>query len=347
MISFFGSHLAQSQDIHFSQFIETPALVNPALTGANNPLRVSVCYKDQWRSIASAYQTFGASFEKRFNLKSTKKTPGATSFKKGGRLGAGLSVYTDKAGDAGLGQTKANLSLASFIPMDKKAYFAAGLQISMVQKKLNDAKLLFPNQYNGSVYDPSQTSGENFKGQNFTYPDIAAGFLWSYAQDETRIAANDQVKANIGFSVYHLNRPAQKFLQANNQDLFMKYVFHGDFLICRASSNVAFAPSWLLQFQGPSKEILIGGLLKYFIKDNSKYTGLVKRSSLNYGGYYRNKDAVIICLMYEKEEKIAIGLSYDLNISKLVSASNARGGLELTMRYTPSPKNAAIQTPQY
>jgi type IX secretion system PorP/SprF family membrane protein len=270
-------------------------------------------------------------------MERTQNTKGTTlNKKKFGRFGAGLSAYTDEAGDAAMGQTRANLSLASFIPASKKSYVGVGLQASLVQKKLDNTQLLFPNQYNGLTYDVNQSSNENFSGQNFIYPDIAAGAIWSYAQDETRTATHDLFKANIGFSAYHLNRPAQKFLQAGNTDLFMKFVFHGDLFICKANSNVAFAPSWLLQLQGSSKEIILGSLIKYFINDNSKYTGIVKRSSVNYGAYYRNRDAIIICLMYEKEQEFTVGLSYDLNVSKLVSASSARGGMELIMRYTPS-----------
>jgi hypothetical protein len=42
--------------------------------------------------------------------------------------------------------------------------------------------------------------------------------------------------------------------------------------------------------------------------------------------------------MYEREEKFAVGLSYDVNVSSLVNTSKGRGGLELMMRYTPPAK---------
>ncbi|MFH1322164.1 MAG: type IX secretion system membrane protein PorP/SprF [Bacteroidota bacterium] len=38
-----------SQDIHFSQFYQTPLIINPALTGSfNGQVRVLMNYKDQW-----------------------------------------------------------------------------------------------------------------------------------------------------------------------------------------------------------------------------------------------------------------------------------------------------------
>lgn len=322
---------AGAQDLHFSQYNENPALLNPALTGAISPIRAALTYKDQWRSVAVPYQTYGASFEKRFALGPEAATPRTGKLS---RLGAGLAVYNDKAGDAAFGQTRAMLSLAGFIPASRKSYISAGLQAAMVQRKLNQGALLFPSQYNGAFHDPSLSSGENFAAQSFIHPEVAAGFLWSYAQDESRIALNDHMRANAGLAVYRLNKPAMKFL-ATGADMSMKMVVHGEFLFCKAQSNVAYVPSFLVQIQGASREIVAGAMVKYYMKTNSKYTGLVKRLSMNFGCYYRNRDAFILSMMYEKEDTFAFGISYDVNVSQLSAATASRGGIELAVRYAP------------
>src|ERR1700733_7808210 len=47
-----------SQDIHFSQFFETPLLRNPALAGIfSGDLRIQGVYRTQWNSITVPYQT--------------------------------------------------------------------------------------------------------------------------------------------------------------------------------------------------------------------------------------------------------------------------------------------------
>src|SRR5213075_168486 len=49
---------ACAQDIHFSQFYETPLYRNPALAGiVNGDIRVQAVYRTQWNSIAHAYKT--------------------------------------------------------------------------------------------------------------------------------------------------------------------------------------------------------------------------------------------------------------------------------------------------
>ncbi len=117
-----------SQDLHFSQFNENPSLVNPALTGATNPFKAILTFKDQWNSVTNAYRTYGMTIEKRFTFGETKSNsdPGHYMISSGSRarLGTGLAVYNDKAGDGGLGQTRVNLSVAGFIPIDKRTYFS-------------------------------------------------------------------------------------------------------------------------------------------------------------------------------------------------------------------------------
>ena len=53
---------ANAQDIHFSQFSETPASINPALAGVRYNTSITANYKDQWGSVASKYQTYGLAF---------------------------------------------------------------------------------------------------------------------------------------------------------------------------------------------------------------------------------------------------------------------------------------------
>ena len=333
---------AYSQDLHFSQYNQTPSLVNPALTGALAVFRASVIYKDQWKSVTVPYKTYGASVEMKFKASNWEKNQPFTLtrfYKKSfSRLAGGLSFYSDKAGDGNMGSNQVNLSLATFIPLNKYSSLSAGMQASIVQRQVDFNKLSFPNQYNGlGGYSSTINSGENYASQNFVYPDFGAGLLWSYGYNERSIAANNEFKASIGAAVFHLNQPKQKYLEGAGDRLNSKYVVHGDFLIGIRNTNVAFAPSFMTSFQGPSKEIVAGTLIKYYFKDDSKYTGFVKRSAFSLGAFYRNKDAMILSALIEFEQ-YAIGFSYDLNTSKLTTASTGRGGPEIFIRFvTPNP----------
>ena len=324
-----------SQDLHFSQYNENPSLVNPALTGANYVMRASVVYKDQWRSVTVPYKTYGASYEMKLKASNWDKVdPYKTkTFKRSfSRLAAGVSFYSDKAGDGNMGTNQVNFSLASFIKSGEHGSFALGLQGGLVQKTVDYSKFVFSNQYNGTGYDPNLATGEHYGAQSFSYPDFAAGLNWHYSKEESSIGENNTLKGNIGFSMYHINKPKQKFLLGTSEKLFSKYILHGQFLFGIPNSNVALDPSFMCQVQGPDKEILAGMMVKYYFRDDSKYTGYVKKNSIGFGGYYRVQDAVIVNLLLEFGQ-YAVGFSYDVNVSGLTKVSTLRGGPELTIRF--------------
>lgn len=334
-----SNHLL-AQDFHYSQFNENPSLVNPALTGSSHAIRASLVYKDQWRSVTTPYSTYGFSFEAKLKARNWDKVDPRRSmtFKKSSsRMAAGLSVYNDKAGDGKLGTFQTNLSFAMAFPLTKVSSLTFGIQASVVQRKLDQSALIYSSQYNGSGYDASMQSGETYTRQSFVYPDLGAGLLWSYGHNEKSIAANNQFKALVGFSAYHLLRPKQNFTGSADDKLYMKYIFHGNILIGIPSTNMAFVPSWMAQFQGPSKEIIGGIMIKYYINEDSKYTGIKKKSAFGLGAYYRNSDALIASALIEMG-RFSLGVSYDINLSQLTKATTARGGVEFTLRFvTPNP----------
>ena len=144
---------------------------------------------------------------------------------------------------------------------------------------------------------------------------------------------NREKKANVGFAIYHLTRPKQSYLVNNSPNIDFRYVLHGDFLVDVPRTNIGFAPSYLIQLQGTSYEAVVGTFVKYYIKENSKYTGIIQRTSVNFGAFYRQGDALIIAFGYDKRQQFGIGISYDLNISGLTKASKLSGGPEITLRF--------------
>lgn len=324
-----------SQDIHFSQYNETPSLVNPALTGSQYVMRASLNYKDQWGSVTVPYRTYGASVEMKFKASSWDKVdPYRTkSYKKAfNRLAGGLSFFGDKAGDGAMATNLVNLSLATFIKTGELSMLSFGVQGGMVQKSIDFNKLIFSNQYNGSSYDTGPAQGEDYSSRNVIYADLSAGVLYRYEKDEETIGDNDQLMWDIGFAVNHINKPKQKFLSNSNEQLYTKFNVHGKLLMGIPHSSIGIAPSFFGQFQGSQKELLAGMMVKYYFKHDSKYTGYVKRSSGGIGVYYRNRDAIILSVLLEMGP-YAVGVSYDLNTSGLAAVSTLRGGPEVTIRF--------------
>ena len=324
---------AFGQDLHFSQFNETPVLLNPALTGAASNFRLATIYKDQWGSITVPYITYGAMFEMRLKLNAWEKVDDHLTeiYKKALRkVAAGIDFFKDQAGDGNMGSTRADLSLSSLVPLSKNATLSAGLMGGIVQRTIDFTKLIWPDQYNGAGYDPNLNSGENIATSNYLNGDFSGGLLWQYKKEEGSIHSNDQLQADAGIAVFHINRPRQKFL-GNDVRLDRKYVIHSKCLIGIKNTNVSLVPTIMAEFQGKAKEILFGSLVKYHFKDDSKFTGWVNGSYFCLGAYYRYRDAIVASTVLEFKQ-FALGLSYDVNVSKLHVVSSYKGGVEVTLR---------------
>src|SRR5262245_55601531 len=70
LASFLCIHMmAGAQDIHFSQFFETPILRNPALAGIfTGDYRLQMVFRDQWRSVTDGYKTGSLNGEYKFHV---------------------------------------------------------------------------------------------------------------------------------------------------------------------------------------------------------------------------------------------------------------------------------------
>lgn len=330
---FFLPSRGWAQDIHFSQFYQAPMQVNPSLTGVfNGDIRAGINYKDQWKSISGSdptYRTYALSFD-------------AGLFKKkwqNSYLGAGLFVYSDKAGDAKMGTTKADISISSILLVAEGHMITAGVQGGYAQKTvdINNSDLRWESQYVNETYTPGISSGETVNYEPFGFADFSLGASWNYGSDESSIFKNNKFRANAGFAYHHLNRPKQQFNAA--EKLYSKMVAHGGLYLGLSNSNMAVLPSVIYFQQGNLRETNFGALLRYTLVESSKYTGIMKESAFYLGGYYRLGDAFIPSVMIDFSN-FTLGVTYDINVSKLKAATNARGGTEISLRFiSPNPFN--------
>ncbi len=319
------SLITKAQDIHFSQFNETPVLINPAMSCTAFDTRVIANYKNQWASVTSPYQTYGISVERALKHLKLKKA----------YTGMSLSVYNDKAGDAALGSLLVNLGFNTVIKTGQYSKLSAGIGGGVNYRTINASKLKWESQYNGYSYDETIASGETTPRSSFLQGDFVGGLAYHYAKSERYISAQDGTKFDLGFSVFHYNMPKYSYVNSGDRQ-FVKYALHGNFDIGFKNTGIALVPSFIYMKQGPSKEMNVGCLVKYIIQDQSVYTGIKKPCAIAIGGYYRFGDAVIPSLLFQYD-KYAFCVSYDLNISQLAGASKTKGGLEFSLRFNVSP----------
>ena len=301
-----------AQDIHFSQFNSSPLNLNPALTGLfDGDYRFVGNDRNQWGSVTVPYKTFSGSYDMRMLAGKIKS----------GILGGGIIFNNDRAGDASLGITQANLSLSYSKKIDKDSVqlLSVGVQTGIAQRSIDYTKLMFDEQYDGDTYNPNYNTGQNFSSSSFTYFDVSSGVNWFYRPRE-------RFKMNFGASMFHINTPKQNFLNANDVKLHRKVVLHGSGQF-KVRPKIDLMPSFIFERQNTFQEFVVGTSFRYMIQSFEGYN-----NAFYLGGFYRTSDAFIFSTGMDYKN-INVGLSYDVNISKLRPASNGRGGLELSVIY--------------
>ncbi|MGZ4053908.1 MAG: PorP/SprF family type IX secretion system membrane protein [Bacteroidia bacterium] len=303
--------IVHSQDIHYSQFNASPQNLNPAQTGLfNGDWRFAGNFRSQWSVIPVPYRTFSIASDTR--LKTNLKNDA---------VAAGVVINTDKSGDSKFTTTQIYLS-GSYIKKlnkDSTQFLSIAVQPGIASKSFNVNALTFDNQFNGDNYDPTLGSGENFPKTRMTYFDLGGGLAYLYKK-------NQRMQASIGVSALHLNSPKQSFFNNDAIRLDVKTSVNG-FVELPVSEQLDVMPTVLYQQQGKFHETVVGLFGKYYLKPVDGIT-----TAVSLGGFYRVQDAFILVANMDYRN-FNVGVSYDMNTSKLIAATNHRGGFELSLIY--------------
>ncbi len=312
-----------AQDIHFSQYNASPLLLNPALAGMNaGDYRAYANFRTQWVTISkgNTYRTFAGGADV-----SVGKVTKYNSF-----AGLGLSFFSDQSGDVNLNSNRVDLTFAYHFMLNRKGtmQFSAGLQGGFNHRSINPSKAVFDSQYdpNTGTVDPNGTR-ENFGKTRVMFADAGAGLMFS-------AITRKEVNYYIGFAVSHINQPKVSF-QPNGNDgtgllpekLPLKTTIHGGASI-PVNDRIALMPNFMVLQQGTSYEFNVGCHVKTVL-GNIKLSKTAAYLGVQYRGLF---DAVIVSGRMDIKG-LSLGLSYDINISKLVPASHMVGAPEVFVMY--------------
>ena len=314
-----------AQDIHFSQIEFTPLALNPALAGANTNMQGIVSYRSQWNSVAKPFQTSAANFDVLLNREAQKRK---------GNFGLGILFFNDQAGAPKITTNMVNLNLSYHLIVKKYSTFGLGIYTGFGQRAIGTIDGRWATQFDGTSYNAAFASGEPINSPTYSYLDAGAGLLYTYSNTSGYMTQNRNRKINVGFAVYHLNRPNNSFVSDNGLErLNMRFSTFVNGEIGIENSNVCFLPGIYFQNQGNSNEILLGTYYKYIFSSGAVYTGNKKPLSISIGLFARVKDAVVGKILLEWD-RYSMGMSYDINTSGLSSVSAYRGGFEIFLRYS-------------
>lgn len=300
-----------SQDIHYSQFNASTQNLTPAQTGLfDGDWRFAGNFRSQWAAIPVPYKTVSIVADTRLKTKLKKAVPAA-----------GLVINTDGAGDSKFSTLQILIAAAYIkkLTADSTHFLSFAIQPGFTTKSFNLNGLTFDNQYDGEKYNSTLGSGETFSKTRITYMDLGGGvaYLW-------KKTARNQL--NIGVSTLHVNKPKQSFFDNSSIRLDIKTNISAlaEFPI---TEKVDIIPTFMYQTQGKFKETVVGGFGKYYLKPIDGIT-----TAVSLGAFYRVKDAFILVANLDYKN-FNVGVSYDVNVSKLTAATNQRGAFELSIIY--------------
>jgi len=303
-----------AQDLNFSQFFQNPLLRNPALAGLfDGDVRVTTAYRNQWQSVTVPFQTNALSAEFKFPIGHADDY-----------LTLGMQMTLDQAGDVKLKRTQIFpvINFHKSLSGDNDNYLSMAFMGGAVSSQFDASKIRTDDQYVNGSFDPNNPSQQTFGRTGVSYWDAATGMSFSSSIDEN-------TTYYVGAALYHFNKPKIAYY-ANNATttLDSKIALNAGLTTATSEINrlVMFADYYI---QGSSHQFL-GGLL--YGTDILQDYDTQEKVSLYFGGFYRWKDAFVPVVKLDYY-RFAISASYDVNVSQLKTASQWRGGIELTLNY--------------
>lgn len=299
-----------SQDLHFSQFFNSPLTTNPANTGfiPDGDYRLGINYRNQWSSVMTVpYKTMSAFGDVQL-MKDRLEN---------GWVGLGGVILRDVAGSGNLTSTKIYGSVAYHQMLGYSSLLSLGFNVGWANKQINVANLKFPDQFDGKFFDNKLPTGVALDRNNISYLDMQVGMNYAYFP-------TDKVYVNGGFSAHHVNKPHESFFESSDVSdrVPMRYIgfLNGSF---KLNDQWIVNPNVYYTRQSNVSE-LVGGLnAHYNLSGDGTY-------QLIGGVYYRHKEAFIpmIGLGYND---YTFSFSYDATVSTLKNFNNSRGAFEFSL----------------
>lgn len=308
--------MLSAQDPHFSQFFSSPLTLNPAFTGKFfGAYRISGNYRNQWPTFNNAFTTTTASID--FQILKNKIIAADT-------WGVGVMGYADNSANGAIKFNYASFSTAYHKGLDEDGLhqIGAGFQVTYANTIVNTSLLTFEDQLTTGGFTGVTSEVFSSSTLNSNYIDVNAGLLYNGS-------TNDRNNFYFGLSMYHINRPNQKFVGAE-YFLTPRTNFHaGGYLAIGETTTMHL--SALQMFQGGFSETMVGGAIQLNTNPDD-----IKSTSLYVGAWVRFNDAIIPYIGLEFGD-YRLGASYDYNSSLIRTATQNRGGIEISLIYIRRP----------
>ncbi|HEY0679705.1 MAG TPA: PorP/SprF family type IX secretion system membrane protein [Chitinophagaceae bacterium] len=303
---------AAGQDLHFSQWFNSPLTTNPANTGfiPDADYRIGANYRNQYSTVMTVpYKTMSIFADAQVMRNRIEN----------GWLGVGGVILRDVAGSGKLTSTKIYGSAAYHQMLGLSSLLTFGLNAGWVSKRINTADLKFPDQFDGKFFDNTLPSDVILDNPGVNYLDVQVGMNYAYFPTEN-------IYVNGGLSVHHLNRPRESFFTVDPQGvdsrISPRYIAFANASI-KLNEQVIVNPMAYYTQQAKASELVGGATLQYNLSGDGE-TQLV-------GGLFVRPGDAFVPMVGFIWKNVRLTFSYDATTSGLKNYNGGRGAYEFSI----------------
>jgi type IX secretion system PorP/SprF family membrane protein len=309
MFPFWGIQL-NAQDLHFTQNHFPSIYFNPAQTGAFlGTYRINALYRDQNRSFfGTAYQTPILTID----------SPIMFGFRKNDWVGAGITLFNDKAGVSGYASTGFLGSLAYHLGLDKKMkhVLTVGARYGFVSRSIDPEAGDFGDELAGLTRSPDRTFLQDF---NDGYTSLSVGAMFKSQLSKT-------MSLEIGAAGIHLIAGTYTFMMSSAQnESSLRLNGHANLNI-RMNEQLVLAPTVYYSNESTSTNLVVQLNSAFRIKKMKK--GDKKEPFTLYPGIGMRVGDALQFMIGAKVKKYKVGIAYDYSINDY-NAFTTSGALEV------------------
>ncbi|NBR13893.1 MAG: type IX secretion system membrane protein PorP/SprF [Flavobacteriales bacterium] len=316
VLTLLSGNIFGQQDKSLSVWYQSPVLYNAgAVATGEEDFSFFTNFRSQWLTIPEPgigmrTNTLAAEF----------KIP--DGFKGANNFGIGLNVLNDQTGSAKLMTTNVSIPINYTLALDRKNKISIGISPGFYSQSVDRNAQTFENQWNGQTF-VNYSDIEIGLNDSYSSIDLGTGVFYQHtSRNKTRIYG--------GLALNHLTKQKVNF-SFNADRIYMQSVIQLGADITTNKRDLRIQPQLLYFKTGTGYNLTAGVSLEHILREGSEITSINKTTTINYGFYYRHKDALITSLGF-KVKGIRFGLAFDANLSYLSQATSSVGAIEVYIK---------------
>lgn len=239
-------------------------------------------------------------------------------------FGIGINAINDQTGDIGLTTTAVSIPINYTMSLDRRNKLSVGISPGFYQQGYDASSMTWENQWTGGGFNTGINNEPSLNADaSYATIDISTGVFYQHTLRNKTLLYG-------GIGLNHLSKQKINFSFLGDR-IYMQTVAHFGANIFTRKRDLRIQPQMMYFRTGPSSNLIGGISLEHVLKEGSTITSINKTVTVNYGFYYRHKDALVTTFGF-KIKGFRMGVSFDANLSYFNQATNSLGAFEIYLK---------------